>query len=87
MIACQSLRRSLLSIFGELLWRSSFFRVSRLGTGRLPGHRPVRSGRYFFLDDADREAVQAKRRAHHRLGYAVQLTSVRFSGRFMADPR
>ncbi|MFE2195523.1 Tn3 family transposase [Streptomyces olivaceus] len=43
--------------------------------------------RYFFLDDADREAVQAKRRSHNRLGYAVQLTSVRFLGRFMPDPR
>ncbi|MEU0186281.1 Tn3 family transposase [Streptomyces sp. NPDC006207] len=43
--------------------------------------------RYFFLDDADREAVQAKRRAHNRLGFAVQLTSVRFLGRFMPDPR
>lgn len=43
--------------------------------------------RYFFLDDADREAVQAKRRSHNRLGFAVQLTSVRFLGRFMADPR
>lgn len=43
--------------------------------------------RYFFLDDADREAVQAKRRAHNRLGFAVQLSSVRFLGRFMPDPR
>ncbi|CAG6393620.1 hypothetical protein SCOCK_210060 [Actinacidiphila cocklensis] len=42
--------------------------------------------RYFFLDDADREAVQAKRRAHNRLGFAVQLTSVRFLGRFMPGP-
>ncbi len=43
--------------------------------------------RYFFLDDADREAVQGKRRAHDRLGYAVQLTSVRYLGRFLPDPR
>ncbi|MCX5198595.1 DUF4158 domain-containing protein [Streptomyces sp. NBC_00249] len=43
--------------------------------------------RYFFLDDADREVVQAKRRAHNRLGYAVQLTSVRYLGRFLPDPR
>ncbi|MFC9856319.1 MULTISPECIES: Tn3 family transposase [unclassified Streptomyces] len=43
--------------------------------------------RYFFLDDADREAAQAKRRSHNRLGFAVQLTSVRFLGRFMPDPR
>ncbi|MEU1216374.1 Tn3 family transposase [Streptomyces sp. NPDC005790] len=43
--------------------------------------------RYFFLDDAEREAVKAKRRVHNRLGYAVQLTSVRFLGRFLPDPR
>lgn len=43
--------------------------------------------RYFFLDDADRELVQVKRRPHNRLGFAVQLTSVRYLGRFMPDPR
>lgn len=43
--------------------------------------------RYFFLDDSDLEEVQAKRRAHNRLGFAVQLTSVRYLGRFMPDPR
>ncbi|MGW0860736.1 DUF4158 domain-containing protein, partial [Streptomyces sp. NPDC002690] len=43
--------------------------------------------RFFFLDDADREKVQAKRRARNRLGFAVQLTTVRFQGRFMPDPR
>ena len=35
----------------------------------------------------DREKVQAKRRAHNRLGFAVQLSSVRYLGRFMPDPR
>ncbi|MEV0087611.1 Tn3 family transposase [Saccharopolyspora sp. NPDC050642] len=43
--------------------------------------------RYFFLDDADRELVRDKRRAHNRLGFAIQLTSVRYLGRFMPDPR
>ncbi|GAA4973893.1 Tn3-like element Tn3 family transposase [Yinghuangia aomiensis] len=43
--------------------------------------------RHFFLDDADRELIEGKRRAHNRLGFAVQLTSVRFLGRFMPDPR
>lgn len=43
--------------------------------------------RYFFLDDSDLEKVQAKRRAHNRPGFAVQLTSVRYLGRFMPDPR
>ena len=43
--------------------------------------------RYFFLDDSDLEKVQAKRRAYNRLGSAVQLTSVRYLGRFMPDAR
>ncbi|MFF2619699.1 DUF4158 domain-containing protein [Kitasatospora sp. NPDC058046] len=40
-----------------------------------------------ILDDTDREKVQAKRRAHSRLGFAVQLTTVRLLGRFMPGPR
>ncbi|SCF83312.1 protein of unknown function [Streptomyces sp. Ncost-T10-10d] len=43
--------------------------------------------RYFFLDDSDLEKVWAKQRAHNRLGFAVQLTSVRYLSRFMPDPR
>ncbi|MGW2308722.1 DUF4158 domain-containing protein [Actinomadura luteofluorescens] len=43
-----------------------------VGAVFLPGHR---------------ELVQDKRRDHNRLGFAVQLTSVRFLSRFMADPR
>ncbi|MER7044574.1 DUF4158 domain-containing protein [Streptomyces jumonjinensis] len=34
-----------------------------------------------------REAVQAKRRAHNRRGFAVQPTGVRYPGRLMADAR
>lgn len=43
--------------------------------------------RYFFLDDADRALVREKRRPHNRLGFAIQMTSVRYLGRFMPDPR
>ncbi|SCL72649.1 DUF4158 domain-containing protein [Micromonospora peucetia] len=53
--------------------------------GRAPSRMELE--RYFFLDDADRELIQDKRRDHSRLGFAVQLTSVRFLGRFMPDPR
>jgi hypothetical protein len=42
--------------------------------------------RFFFLNDADRERVQQRRRASHRLGFAVQLGVVRFLGTFLVDP-
>ncbi|MBC9713484.1 Tn3 family transposase [Streptomyces sp. TRM66268-LWL] len=42
--------------------------------------------RFFFLDDADREMVEGKRRSHNRLGFASQLTTVRYLGVFLDDP-
>ena len=38
--------------------------------------------RFFFLDDADREMVEGERRSHNRLGFAAQLTTVRYLGVF-----
>ncbi|MCG5213281.1 DUF4158 domain-containing protein [Streptosporangium sp. KLBMP 9127] len=43
--------------------------------------------KHFFLDDADREAIESKRRDHNRLGFAVQLGVARFLRRFLPDPR
>lgn len=54
--------------------------------GRFNGPPARAELEHFFLDDADRELVGQRRGEQNRLGFALQLGTVRFLGTFLPDP-
>ena len=50
------------------------------GYGRFGSYSRVELERFFHLDDEDRRLVALRRRDYNRLGFAVQMVTVRHGG-------
>ncbi len=56
------------------------------GFGRFGVYSRVELERFFHLDDEDRRLIAARRRDYNRLGFSLQVVTVRHLGMFLPDP-
>jgi len=56
------------------------------GYGRFGVYSRIELERFFHLDDEDRRLIAARRRDYNRLGFTLQVVTVRHLGMFLPDP-